>query len=193
MSKITRKIKEVKNITQFNPILPVKLQVQSIYKGGLVSAEHNREDKSFMTNFFTYNGRFMTKIVRVGVTFPPDLLKDFDKLISRMGYENRSKAIQDAVRMFVSEKKWLHEEKGAQAGVLMLLYDHEVKGLGSALTDVQHHYAHIICSTMHIHLSERDCLEAIAIKGDAAEVRRLSDELSAKRGVKLLKTMLISM
>lgn len=146
-----------------------------------------------MTNFSTYNGRFMTKIVRVGVTFPPDLLKDFDKLIGRMGYENRSKAIQDAVRMFVSEKKWLHEEKGTQTGVLMLLYDHEVKGLGSALTDIQHHYVHIICSTMHIHLSERDCLEAIAIKGDAAEVRKLSDELSAKRGVKLLKAMLISM
>ena len=50
-----------------------------------------------MTNFSTYNGRFMTKIVRVGVTFPPDLLKDFDKLINRIGYENRSKAIQDEV------------------------------------------------------------------------------------------------
>jgi CopG family nickel-responsive transcriptional regulator len=134
----------------------------------------------------------MTKIVRVGVTFPPDLLKDLDKLIAKMGYDNRSKAIQDAVRMFISEKKWLHEKKGTQAGVLMLLYDHEVKGLGSALTDVQHHHTHIICSTMHIHLSERDCLETIAIKGNATEVRKLSDELSAKKGVKLLKTILIS-
>jgi len=134
----------------------------------------------------------MTKIIRVGVTFPPDLLKDFDKILSKIGYENRSKAIQDAVRMFVSEKKWLQEEKGAQAGVLMMLYDHEVKGLESTLTDVQHHHAHIICSTMHIHLSERDCLEAIAVKGDAVEVRRLSDELAAKRGVKMLRAMLIS-
>jgi CopG family nickel-responsive transcriptional regulator len=134
----------------------------------------------------------VTKIVRIGVTFPPDLLQNFDKLISKIGYENRSKAIQDAVRMFVSERKWLHEEKGAQAGVLMLLYDHEVKGLGSALTGVQHHHANIICSTMHIHLSERDCLEAIAVRGDAAEVRRLSDELAAKKGVKIMKTMLVS-
>lgn len=134
----------------------------------------------------------MTKIIRVGVTFPPDLLKDFDKIINKMGYENRSKAVQDAVRMFVSERKWLQEERGTQAGVLMMLYDHEVRGLESALTDVQHHHANIICSTMHIHLSERDCLEAIAVKGDAAEVRRLSDELAAKRGVKMLKTMVIS-
>jgi len=134
----------------------------------------------------------MAKIIRVGVTFPPDLLKDFDVIIGKMGYENRSKAVQDAVRMFVSEKKWLQEERGTQAGVLMMLYDHEVRGLEDTLTDVQHHHANIICSTMHIHLSERDCLEAIAVKGDAAEVRRLSDELAAKRGVKILKAMLIS-
>jgi CopG family nickel-responsive transcriptional regulator len=133
----------------------------------------------------------MTKIVRVGVTFPPDLLRNFDEIIRNMGYENRSKAVQDAVRMFVSEKKWLQEEKGTQAGVLMMLYDHEVKGLESALTHVQHLYTRIICSTMHVHLSERDCLEAIAVKGDATEVRRLSDELAAKRGVKILKTMLV--
>jgi len=134
----------------------------------------------------------MTKIIRVGVTFPPELLKDFDKIISKMGYENRSKAVQDAVRLFVSEKKWLQEERGVQAGVLMMLYDHEVKELESALTDVQHHYSHVICSTMHIHLSERDCIQAIAVKGDAAEIRKLSDELSSKRGVKILKIMLVS-
>ncbi|MDH5374674.1 MAG: nickel-responsive transcriptional regulator NikR [Candidatus Bathyarchaeota archaeon] len=133
----------------------------------------------------------MARIIRVGVTFPPDLLKDFDEIIRKMGYENRSKAVQDAVRMFVSERRGLQEEKGIHAGVLMMLYDHEVRGLESILTHVQHHYAHIICSTMHIHLSERDCLEAIAVKGDAAEIRKLNDELSAKRGVKTLKTMFV--
>ena len=135
----------------------------------------------------------MTKIIRVGVTFPPELLKDFDEIINKMGYENRSKAVQDAVRMFVSERKWLQEEKGMQAGVLMMLYDHEVKDLESTLTDIQHNYSQIISSTMHIHLNERDCLEAVAVKGDAAKIRKLSDELAAKRGVKILKTMLVSL
>lgn len=134
----------------------------------------------------------MTKIIRVGVTFPPDLLRDFDEIVGKMGYESRSKAVQDAVRTFVSEKKWLQEERGIQAGVLMMLYDHEVRGLESVLTDIQHHYINVICSTMHIHLSERDCLEAIAVKGDVAYIRKLSDELAAKRGVKTLKTMIMS-
>jgi len=134
----------------------------------------------------------MARILRVGVTFPPDLLKDFDEIICKMGYENRSKAVQDAVRMFVSERRWLQDKKGDEAGVLLMSYDHEVRGLESTLTKLQHHYAHIICSTMHIHLNERDCLEAIAVKGNAAEVRKLGDELAAKRGVKILKAMLFS-
>lgn len=134
----------------------------------------------------------MGKIVRVGVTFPPDLLKDFDNIIDKTGYENRSKAVQDAVRLFVSERKWLQEEKGAQAGVLVMLYDHEVKALDGELTHIQHHYSSVICSTMHIHLNERDCLEAIAVRGDVEEIKRLSNELSAQKGVKIFKTMLIA-
>jgi CopG family nickel-responsive transcriptional regulator len=131
------------------------------------------------------------KVERISITLPPDLLREFDEVIRKMGYESRSKAVQDALRLFVSEHKRLEEEKGLMAGILMLLYDHEVRGLEDALTNTQHKYAHMISSTMHIHLTERDCLEAIAVKGDASEIRRLSDELSSKRGVKILKTIIV--
>jgi CopG family nickel-responsive transcriptional regulator len=43
---------------------------------------------------------------------------------------------------------------------------------------------------MHIHISEKDCLEAIAVKGKVSEIRKLSDELATKRGVKTLKTII---
>jgi len=134
----------------------------------------------------------MPKIVRIGVTFPPDLLKDFDETIAKMGYESRSKAIQDAARSFISEYKWLKEESGKRAGVIMILYDHEVRGLEEALTDTQHDFNRVICSTLHIHLTKTDCLEAIAVRGDAKEIRKLAESLASKRGVKLLKTMLVA-
>jgi CopG family nickel-responsive transcriptional regulator len=135
----------------------------------------------------------MSKITRVGVTFPPELLKDFDAIIGKMGYESRSKAIQDAVRLFVSERKWLKEEANTtQTGVLLMVYDHDVRDLGSALTEVQHHHSDLVTSTLHIHIGERDCLEAIAVKGKASEIRHLSDELATKRGVKILKTVVVS-
>jgi CopG family nickel-responsive transcriptional regulator len=134
----------------------------------------------------------MPKIKRVGVTFPPDLLKDFDEVIDTMGYENRSKAIQDAVRLFVTEKNLLKNEGGNQAGLMMMLYDHEASGLENALTHIQHHFAHVICSTLHVHLSDTDCLEAIAVKGNTAEIRGLRDQLAAKKGVKLLRVTVFS-
>jgi CopG family nickel-responsive transcriptional regulator len=137
-------------------------------------------------------GEYMAKIMRVGVTFPPDLLKDLDEISGKMGYESRSKAIQDAVRLYVSERKWLQEEESNQTGVLLMVYDHKVRGLESELTEVQHHHSSLISSTMHIHIGEQDCLEAIAVKGKASEIRKLSNELTTKRGVKILKTMIVS-
>ena len=135
----------------------------------------------------------MTKIVRVGVTFPPELLKEFDQITQNMGYESRSKAIQDAVSLFVSEKKWMKEEdESNQTGILLMVYDHEVRGLDRELTETQHHHSDLISSTMHIHLGERDCLEAIAVKGKSSEIRHLSNELTTKRGVKILKAMIVS-
>jgi CopG family nickel-responsive transcriptional regulator len=139
-------------------------------------------------------GNSMAKITRVGVTFPPDLLKDFDEIIQKMGYASRSKAIQDAVSHFVSEKKWLQEdEDNPQTGILLMVYDHEARGLEAELTEAQHHHSSLISSVLHIHVSESDCLEAIAVRGRASEIRGLSDELATKRGVKILKTVIVTL
>lgn len=126
------------------------------------------------------------------MTFPPDLLKDFDEIIGKMGYDSRSKAIQDAVRLYVSERKWLQEETANQTGVILMVYDHEKRGIDSDLTDSQHHHQDIISSSMHIHLGEHDCLEVIAVKGKGSEIRHLSDELATRRGVKILKSMIVT-
>lgn len=135
----------------------------------------------------------MTKITRVGVTFPPDLLRDLDEISAKIGYKSRSKAIQDAVALFISDKKWIVEEDTDQTGLLLMVYDHEVKGLETGLTETQHHHASVVSSTMHIHIGERDCLEAIAVRGKASEIRELSNELTTKKGVKILKTMIVSL
>ncbi|MDR1992372.1 MAG: nickel-responsive transcriptional regulator NikR [Nitrososphaerota archaeon] len=134
----------------------------------------------------------MAKIIRVGITLPPDLLEDFDTITKKMGYESRSKAIQDAVRLYVSERKWLQDENANQTGVILMVYDHDTHGLESELTNAQHHHQDLISSTMHIHLGEHDCLEVIAVKGKSSEIHHLSDELTTRRGVKILKSMIVT-
>lgn len=134
----------------------------------------------------------MTKIVRVGVTFPPDLLKDLDEVIQEVGYDSRSKAIQDAVTSFVTEQRLLHKEQGKKAGVLVMVYDHDVKGLEDDLIESQHHHRNVINSVLHVHLSDKECLEAIAVKGEAEDIRSLAQELTTRKGVKQVRSTIVS-
>jgi CopG family transcriptional regulator, nickel-responsive regulator len=134
----------------------------------------------------------VTKIVRVGVTFPPELLKDLDKITEEMGYESRSKAIQDAVSAFITDQRLLHEQKGKKAGVLVMVYDHDVKGLEDDLIESQHHHRDVINSVLHVHLSDRECLEAVAVKGEAEDIRKLAQELATRKGVKQVRSTIVS-
>ena len=134
----------------------------------------------------------MSKIVRVGVTFPPELLKELDTVIDEMGYESRSKAIQDAVSSFITDQRLLHEQKGKKAGVLVMVYDHDVKGLEDELIESQHHHRNVINSVLHVHLSDRECLEAVAVKGEAEDIRKLAQELATRKGVKQVRSTIVS-
>jgi len=134
----------------------------------------------------------MKKIIRVGVTFPSELLSDFDKLIKDMGYKSRSKAIHDTVRSFVNEQKWLADVKGTRAGSITMIYNHEMRELESDLTDTQHSFESIICASMHVHLSKDKCLETIAVKGEAVAIKRLVEKLKARRGVEEVKLNIFS-
>lgn len=125
-------------------------------------------------------------VSRFSVSAPPELLKEFDESIARMGYD-RSKEIHLAMRNFLTEYRWKYEEEGVAAGTVTILYDHEVKGLEERLTDIQHLYRNMISSTMHIHLDERNCLMVIAVKGEIKEIQNLAKELMSKRGIKQLK------
>jgi len=134
----------------------------------------------------------MSKIVRVGVTFPPELLQDLDELINEMGYESRSKAIQDAVTCFVTEQRLLHKQQGKRAGVLVMVYDHDVRGLEDELIEAQHHHRDVINSVLHVHLSDKECLEAVAVKGEAKDIKHLAQELATRKGVKQLRSTIVS-
>jgi len=130
-------------------------------------------------------------VVRISVSLPPLLLKEFDAALTKIGYESRSKAIHNAIRNFVAEYKWT-EEKGSCIGAITMVYDHGKRGLLKDLTEIQHNYEAIISSATHIHLDERNCLEIIAIRGDAVKIRTLTQALVTKKGVKQLKLSIVA-
>lgn len=125
-------------------------------------------------------------VKRFSVSVPPKLLGDFDEVITKMGYE-RSKAIRLAMQNFLTEYRWTSEEERVGVGALVMIYDHEARGLEESLTKIQHEYREVISSTTHIHLDDQNCLEIIALNGEVKRTRSLAEKLMKERGVQQLK------
>jgi len=125
----------------------------------------------------------MKNIVRFGVSINESLLNDFDSIITKKGYVNRSEAIRDLIRdMMVSLDV---EDPDAEAiGTLTLIYDHHTRDLSEKLNDLQHHYFENIVSATHIHLDEHNCLEVLIVRGKASVIKELSDKILAIKNVR---------
>jgi CopG family nickel-responsive transcriptional regulator len=132
-------------------------------------------------------------VTRFSVSLPPSLVRDFDDLWKSMGYENRSKAVHDAFRSFISEYKWPREEGGEIGGTIALLYYLDKPGLLNHIVEAQHKFENVVVSSMHIHLTKDKCLEIIAVRGKADRIKSLSQELMTKKGVKQLKFTAIAL
>ena len=124
-----------------------------------------------------------TSVTRFSVSVPPKLLTDYDKMVAEKGYDNRSPAVADMMRAQLVE----HRQKtggGEIAGTITLVYDHHTQHVQEALTAIQHDHHDVIISTMHVHLDHHNCLEVLVVRGKAALVKKISDELIAAKGVK---------
>lgn len=127
------------------------------------------------------------KVSRISMSLPSELLSSFDDSLKRFGYEDRSKALQMAIRSFIGEHEWTREEEGEGSGAVVLIYDPEVRRLESVLTELQHHYPDVVKSVMHVHLDKHDCLQVIAVKGRSKGIKQFAQEIAKQRGVKQLK------
>lgn len=125
----------------------------------------------------------MSETVRFGVSLDMTLLDRFDKLIGKMGYENRSEAIRDLIREKLVQEEW-QAPAGETFGIAFLVYDHETLSLDKRLTDTQHKYLNNIVSSLHVHIDEHNCLEAVVLKGSGKTVRAIGEKLASMRGIK---------
>jgi CopG family nickel-responsive transcriptional regulator len=111
------------------------------------------------------------------------LLKRFDDLISKKGYSNRSEALRDLIRDALVMEEW-QGTTAETVGTITIVYSHQKRELPDLLTRLQHLYHNLIISSMHIHLDEHNCLELIAVKGKAKDLKKIADRLIGAKGVK---------
>ncbi|MGA7158171.1 MAG: nickel-responsive transcriptional regulator NikR [Acidobacteriaceae bacterium] len=130
----------------------------------------------------------MPQLSRTGVSLDEDLLKEFDQLITRRGYENRSEAIRDLIREALLAEN-VSSNKPV-VGTLTLVYDHHVPNLSEKLTAAQHSAGAMILAATHVHLDHNYCLEVIIMKGHSSALQDLAHRILALRGVELGKLVL---
>jgi Arc/MetJ-type ribon-helix-helix transcriptional regulator len=66
---------------------------------------------------------------RIGISLERSLLEQFDAVIERKGYVNRSEAIRDLIREQLVQREWGESAGGEKVAVVAIVYDHESSSL----------------------------------------------------------------
>lgn len=122
------------------------------------------------------------ELTRFGASIPARLLEEYDKLLTEMGYSNRSEGLRDLIRDRLAEEEW---SKGGETvfGTITLIYEHATGDVTGHLMDITHEYHHRIISSMHVHMDHHHCMEVLLVKGSADDVRHLAGAVIGLRGV----------
>tara|TARA_B100001094_G_C18030851_1_gene720042 strand:- start:254 stop:685 length:432 start_codon:yes stop_codon:yes gene_type:complete len=110
-----------------------------------------------------------------------DFARDFDNLIERSGYKNRSRFIRDA-SLFFAEKQQRGDlmemdEATTVEGHLVVYYQHD-HGKGQKLLDLRHSELVEVSSYSHSSLKHsHSCVDLLQIKGSAGNIRFVIEEL----------------
>ncbi len=121
---------------------------------------------------------------RFTISLDEPLAREFDELIRRRGYANRSEAIRDLLRHELESDRLDHDQAPHCVAALSYVYDHHERQLSERLTDLQHHAHDLVVSSMHVHLDHDNCLETLIMRGETAITRQFADQLAAERGVR---------
>ena len=104
----------------------------------------------------------MAELTRTGVSIEEDLLKQFDRVIAKRGYKNRSEAIRDLIRESLVDEA-IDQNKQVVA-TLSMIYDHHKPDLSNKLNEIQHHSHGNVMAATHVHLDADNCLEVVIMK-----------------------------
>ena len=128
-----------------------------------------------------------TSVTRISMSLPPDLLEAFDKASENSGYKDRSKALQAAMRSFISEFE-TGIRGGSVVGSIVMVYNHETHGTDEGITETSHHHRQSILSSLHAHIDAAHCLCALLVRGKVQDITKLEGELKHQKGIMQVKS-----
>ena len=123
-----------------------------------------------------------SKISRVSISLPSDMLRDLDHMVEARGFDTRSQAINDMLHQSIIGHQ--HERgDGVMVGIIALFYNNSVKGLQKTLADLQLRYIDEVISSLHVHLMHNHTMEVVLVQGPARKLQEIADQMTSRRGV----------
>jgi len=124
---------------------------------------------------------------RTSFSLPPKLLEELDEVTKVMGYEDRSRTIQMAIRNLITETEVSTKGDALAVGTIIVLYNHEKRGIDEKLNDVGHHFIKSIVSSLHVHLDREQCLSIIVARCEVRTMLMLERHLRGIAGITQMK------
>lgn len=121
---------------------------------------------------------------RFTISLSESLAKEFDDLIRKKGYQNRSEAVRDMLRDLLKSDRLERQEAPYCVAALSYVYNHHARDLAERLTSLQHQHHDLVLSTMHVHLDHDNCLETLMLRGATGEVTAFANALMAEPQVR---------
>lgn len=134
----------------------------------------------------------METVTRFSVSMSEGLLGELDSWIAQKGLPNRSEALRQLIRGFVSESRWETGE-GEVCGSLTITYDHHSHDAAHEMTHLQHDFGDVIVCVTHAHINADCCLEVIVLRGNADRVREFVDAMRRIKGIATATPCITSM
>ncbi len=124
----------------------------------------------------------MQRVTRFGVSIPTKLITQFDEIIERERYKNRSKAIAELIRGKVSETEFF---KGSHylIGTITYLYDPTVRSVCAKLQETLHASSADIISNTTVATQNNRMLGVATCSGDWFDIKDTYRKITSTKGV----------
>lgn len=120
-------------------------------------------------------------VSRFGVSLEEELLTALDNYVSENNFPNRSQAIRFLIEKNLVEHKWKCDNE--VAGAIVMVYGCKKAEIRNHLAEIQFQYRDVIIGVHNYFLSEHNCMEIVAVKGQSKILTELSDKLISTRGI----------
>jgi len=121
---------------------------------------------------------------RITITIEDELADEIDNLVKRHGYQSRSEAMRDLVRAGMAETQQLTHKAAECMASVIYVYDQRKRELPKRLANAYLEHHDLSVATVRIALDHNTCMDVAVLKGRAAEVKSLAEQIIAERGVR---------